>query len=104
MHFNLNHSLKSPELSNAGCEILETKLPISSELINDCIFQNSMNENDMNFQYLEHVEVIFLDSNVKFEKAILSVEENNTGNSNSYDEEAANINKSSEGLILKELP
>ena len=57
----------------------------------------------MNFQYLEHVEVGFLDSNVKLEKAVLNVEENNTGNSSSYDEEVANINKSSEALILKEL-
>ena len=30
MHFNLNHILKQPELSNADCEILETKIPISS--------------------------------------------------------------------------
>ena len=35
VHFNLNHSLKLPELSNADCEIVETKIPISSELIND---------------------------------------------------------------------
>ena len=30
MHFNLNYSLKEPELSNADCEIIETKIPISS--------------------------------------------------------------------------
>ena len=58
----------------------------------------------MNFQYLEHVEVEFLDSNVILEKAVLSVEEKNTRNSSSYDEEATNINKSSKALILKELP
>ena len=49
MHFNLNHSLKQPELSNADCEIVKKKIPISFELINDCIFQSSMNENEMNF-------------------------------------------------------
>ena len=48
MHFNLNHSLKQVKLSNADCEIVETKIPINSELINECIFQNSMNENEMN--------------------------------------------------------
>ena len=37
-------------------------------------------------------------------KAVLSVEENNTEKSNSYEEEAANINKRSKSLILKELP
>ena len=104
MHFNLNHIFKRHELSNAECEILETKIPISSEMNNDYIFENSMNENEMNFQYLEHLEVEFLDSDVKLKKVVLNVEENNTEKSNNYEEEAANINKSSKGLILKELP
>ena len=78
MHFNLNHSLKQPELSKADYEILETKIPISSELNNNRIFQNSMNKNEMNFQYLEHLEIEFLDSNVKLKKPVLSVEEDNT--------------------------
>ena len=38
VHFNLTHGLKQSELINAECEILETKIPISSELINDCNF------------------------------------------------------------------
>ena len=36
VHFNLNHCLKQSELINAECEIVETKIPIISELINDC--------------------------------------------------------------------
>ena len=38
VHFNLNHSLKQPKFINAGYESIETKIPISSELINDCNF------------------------------------------------------------------
>ena len=38
VHFNLNHILKHPELSTINCEIIEIKIPISSELINDCNF------------------------------------------------------------------
>ena len=57
VHFNLNHSLKQPEISNVDCGIVETKIPISFELIKECIFQNSMNEDEMNSQYLEHLEV-----------------------------------------------
>ena len=38
VHFNLNHSLKQPELINVDCKIVETKSLISSELINDCNF------------------------------------------------------------------
>ena len=49
VYFNLNHSLKQPELSSADYEIVETKIPISSELTTACNFQNSMNENEMNF-------------------------------------------------------
>ena len=30
VHFNLNHSLKQLELSSADCEIVETKIPVSS--------------------------------------------------------------------------
>ena len=58
----------------------------------------------MNFPYLERLEVEFLDSDVKLKKAVLSIEENNTEKSNSYKEKEVEVNKSSEGLILKELP
>ena len=65
MHFNLNHGLKQPDLVNANSEIVETKIPITYELINDCKIQSSMNENEMNFQYLKHLDVEFLNSNFK---------------------------------------
>ena len=65
MHFNLNHSLKQPKLNSANCEIVEIEIPVSSELTTDCNFQNSMNENEMNFQYLEHLEVEILNSKFK---------------------------------------
>ena len=45
MHFNLNHSLKQPKFDNVDCKIVETKVPINSELINECKIHNSMNEN-----------------------------------------------------------
>ena len=77
VHFNLNHSLKQPTLSDAECEIIEMKIPNCSEMMKDCNFQNSMNENENNFQYLKHLEIEFLDPNVKLNKVALSVEENN---------------------------
>ena len=58
----------------------------------------------MNFQYLEHLEVEFLNSNFKLKEALLSVEENSTEKSSSYEEKAIEVNTSLEGLILKELP
>ena len=74
MHFNLNHSLKQPEFINAECESIEIEIPISSELINDCDFQSSMNENEMNFRYHEHLEFEFMNSNFNLKRA-LNVEE-----------------------------
>ena len=74
-HFNLNHSLKHPEFDNIDRKIVETKVPISSKLINDCKIQSSMNENEMNFQYLD---VEFLNSNFELKEAVLSIDENST--------------------------
>ena len=103
VHFNLKNNLKQSELINVECEIVETKIPITSELINDCNFQSSMNENEMNFQYLEHLEVEFLNSNFKLKEAILNVEEISIEKSSSYEEKSIKVNISSEGLILKEM-
>ena len=104
MHFNLNHSLKQPELSSADCEIVETKIPVIFELTTACNFQNSMNENEMNFQYLEDLEVEIMNSNFKLKDSVFSVGENSAERSSNYEEKVAEENKSSEGLTLKELP
>ena len=98
VHFNLNHSLKQPKLSDAECEIVERKIPNCSELMKDCNFQNSVNKNEKNFQYLEQLEVEFWDPNVKLNKAVLSVEENNAEKSSSNKEKVVEENRSSEGL------
>ena len=60
MHFNLNQSLKHPGFDNTNCKVVETKVPISFELIIDCKIHSSMNENETNFQYLEYLDVEFL--------------------------------------------
>ena len=104
VHFNLNDNMKKPELRSADCEFVETKIPVSSELTTDCNFQNSMNENEMNFQHLEHLEVEFLNSNFKLKDSVFSIRESSAERSSSYEEEMAEENKSSDGLILKELP
>ena len=58
----------------------------------------------MNFQYLEHLEVEFLNFNFKLKDSVFSIRENSAKKSSSYEEEVAKEKKSSEGLILKELP
>ena len=103
MHFNLNECLKQPELKSVDCEFVETKIPVNSELTTDCNFKNSMNENEMNFQYLDHLEVEFLNSNFKLKDSVFSIRESSAERSSRYEEEMAEENKSSKGLILKEL-
>ena len=49
MHFNLNKSLKQYDYEGTDCKTLETIVPISPELMFGCNFQNSINENEMNF-------------------------------------------------------
>ena len=104
VHFNLNQSLKQSEYDNADCKIIETIVPISPELINDCKIQNSMNENEMNFQYLENLDVEFLNSSYDLKETVSSLNEDNVENSSSSEEKIQEAEKSSEGLILKELP
>ena len=58
----------------------------------------------MNFQYLEHLEIEILNSKFKLKDSVFSVGENSAEKSNSYEEKVAEENKSSKGLILKELP
>ena len=102
--FNLNHSLNQTELSSADSETVETKIPTTSKLATACNFDNSMNENEMNFQYLEHLGVEILNFNFKLKDSVFNVREINAKRSDSYEEKVAKENKSSEGLILKELP
>ena len=59
VHFNLNHSLKQPELNSVDCEIVETKIPISSKPATTCNFLNEMNENEMNFNILSILKLKF---------------------------------------------
>ena len=94
VHFNLNHSLKQPEFDNADCKIVETKFPISSELKNDCKIQSSMNENEMNFKYIECFDVEFMNSKFEFKEAILSLNETNAKKSSNYERKVSKVNTS----------
>ena len=76
VHFNLNQSLKQPGFEKAECKIVETVVPISSKLIYDCKNQNSMNENLMNFQYIEDLDVEYLNVSLELKEIVLSLNGN----------------------------
>ena len=96
--------MKQLEFDNTDCKIVETKVPISFELKIYYKIQSSMNENEMNFQYIECLDVEFLNSNFEFKEAILNLNESRAEKSSNYEGKVSEVNKISEGLILKELP
>ena len=58
----------------------------------------------MNFQYLEDLDCEFLTSSFDLKKTVLSLNENITEKPSSNEKKAKEIETSSEGLTLKELP
>ena len=100
----MNQSLKQPGFDNADCKNVEQVVPISPELIYDCKIQNSMNENEMNFQYIEAHDVEYLNSSFEIKETVLSLKEINVEKSSNSEEDGQEVEKSYEGLILKELP
>ena len=78
IHINLNKSLKQSECESSDCKTVEKIVPISPELNFCCNFQNSINENEMNFQYLEDLDCEFLTSSFDLKEIVLSLNENST--------------------------
>ena len=77
MHFNLNKSLEHPDVDAESCMAVENNSLLSVELNFDCILQHSINETEMNFQYLESLDCEILPSNLFNKETVSSINENN---------------------------
>ena len=99
----MNQCLKQPDFDNVECEIVEQVVPFNFELKYDCNIQSSMNENEINFQYIEDLEVEFLNSSFELKEIVLNLNEHSAEKSSSSEEKVQEIEMSSKGLILKEL-
>ena len=53
VHFNINRSLEHPDVDTESSMAVGNNNLLNVELNSDCIFQHSINEIEMNFQYLE---------------------------------------------------
>ena len=104
MHLNLNKSLAQSNVDEKNCMTIANISPISLELNSDCNIQHSINENDMNFQYLKSVDYELLHSNLQYTETVLSLIENSQEKSSNKEKKATEQETSTEGLILKELP
>ena len=76
VHFNLNRSLEHPGVDAESCMALENNSLRSVELNSDCILQHSINEIEMNFQYLESLDCEILPSNLFNKETVSSINEN----------------------------
>ena len=99
VHFNLNRIFEHPDVDAESCMAVENNTLLSVELNFDYILQQSINEIEMNFHYLESLDCEILASNLFNRETISSI------NENSQDEVCSQKQKTSaKGLTLKELP
>ena len=103
VHFNLNRSLEHPDVEAEGCMAVENNSLLSVELNYDFILQHSINEIDMNFQYLESIDCEMLPSSMYNKETVSSINENNQDDVCSQVQKTTEQETSAEGLILKEL-
>ena len=83
VHFNLEKTLTQPDVDAENCNVVDNSSPISFEMISDCNLQHSINENEMNFQYIESVDYELLHSSLQNREIVLSLNENGQENSSS---------------------
>ena len=83
---------------------VENNSLLSVEFNSDCILQHSINEIEMNFQYLESLDCEILPSNLFNKETVLSINENSKDEVCSQKQKTHEHETSAEGLTLKELP
>ena len=76
VHFNLNRSLEYPDVDADSCMALENNSLLSVELNSDCTHQHSINEIEMNFQYLKSIDCEMLSSSMYNKETVSSMNEN----------------------------
>ena len=96
--------MKQPGFDNVDCKNVEQVVPISPDWIYDCKIHNSMNENEMNFQYIEVHDVEYLNFIFEIKETVINLKEISVEKSNGGEEKEQEVEKSSEELILKKLP
>ena len=71
VYYNINRSLEHPNVEVDSCMDVRNNSLLNDELNSNCIIQHSINEIEMNFQYLESFDCEVLPSNL-FNKEIVS--------------------------------
>ena len=104
VQFNINKSLEHPNVEGDSCMAVRNNSLLNDELNSDCIIQHSINEIEMNFQYLESFDCEVLPSNMFNEETVSSINENSQDEISSQKQQTHEQETSAEELTLKELP
>ena len=101
--FNLLKSLKNVDTDREDCKIVDVYFN-NSDCYDDYNAQLPINENEMNFQYLECVNADFPHFSLYSIEKVLSLKQNNIDNGDNDEEEEFHQETNTEGLVLKEFP
>ena len=73
--------MTQPDVDAKTCMVVDDIYPFSFELNSDCDLQHSINENELNFQYLKSVDYELLHSRFQNTETVWSLNEKCTENS-----------------------
>ena len=104
VHFNINRSLEHPDVNADSCMAVGNNSLLNDELNSNCILQHSINEIEMNFQYLESLDCEVLPSNLFNKETVSSINENSQDEVSIQKQKIHEQETSAEGPTLKELP
>ena len=104
VHFNINRSLEHPDVEANSCMVIGNNSLLNNELNSGCILQHSINEIEMNFQYLKSLDCEVLPSNLFNKETVSSINENSQDEVSSQKQQTHEQETSAKGLTLKELP
>ena len=102
--FNLIRSLRNLDIERDDIKSVEDVYVNNSDFYYDCNDQLSINEKEMNFQYLEGFDSDFLHINLHSTEKVMSLEQNGIKQRDKNEEKEFHQETSEEGLVLKELP
>ena len=102
--FNLPQSLKNLDKDREDYKSVDDVYLNNSDCFYDCNAQLPINENEMNFQYLECVNADFPHISLFSTEKVLSLKQNNMDNGENNEEKEIHQETSTEGLVLKEFP
>ena len=102
--FNLLKSLNNVDIDREDYKLIDDVYLNNSDCYYDCNAQLPINENEMNFQYIEGVNSDFTYISLHSTENVMSLKQNNMDNGDSKEEKEFHQETSTEGLVLKELP